>query len=887
MVSARLLPCSDLPEDQPMKPILEMMFAAGEEPVGVRVLAYQSSGAIKRILYTLEAGEVEIIRRSSFGKILEIAEKPVFSGRFARYLLSRQLKTKKKHEVWFRFAGKPVRFSLREFAIVTGLPCGKFPRRSKLKLKETISEKPYWVTLFGKSDVVTVASVIKMLRRKTVTDRDVRIKFACLAILESVLLPTSLKMKICRDHAEAIQDLDEFFSYPWGRLADEVALSQNTIAVKGFALALQLVMVEAVPSLTEVVQESCSSSESDSEEDILHPLWAKKQTQNPAHARTVDMESDAFVVSILDQDPTGVFEDSSVVYSDEEEDETMDNIVDLIQENYKFEFSMFVGGLKKVDVDRLRDLAKPTTKTKKARTRSTKSVDTESGFVVSFVNEHIKPKLAVMETNLSQVSSRIDSIQLSVLGVVESLLEKFKEELMQTVTSIVHSSVREGQSDGNHVLLNNATPSSNCVPANVPRPSVAQQDANEKSIRNVMKNISEYSTPPSSPRQSRAMETLFFFSSAPHQQGRALSAHSQNHTRQIDTLQLSGVDKMPTCYITEMPSFSLGLTQEERMVVEAPRLANEQVNFPTLPDINVAHNMDSQQFSRKSKRQKMVPAALVDDYQCDPYILSRMRRSQRCVFVLYDSRDLQRKFLNLSSQLKRNFVINVGGISVSSKEIQVLAERGRMLPHKVLDLLIRLVRLVVLQPSSVDAGPCYCFLNTKFGSALVRSFPKFNLTKRKESFRFAKCLSEFFIRRPRPSFQQRFYYFPFCFRKQHWVGICFDTVRGHLSVLDCNMSHSDDASVASYVFPIVHMLPYLYRQGMGDIGSGELMPYTYDRLEAVSQHDDPPASGILVVLLMVTHALYGINACKNIPPETVCEEAKSAAVMAYEFKEKL
>lgn len=73
---------------------------------------------------------------------------------------------------------------------------------------------------------------------------------------------------------------------------DEVALSQNTIAVKGFALALQLVMVEAVPSLTEVVQESCSSSESDSEEDILHPLWAKKQTQNPAHARTVDRESD-------------------------------------------------------------------------------------------------------------------------------------------------------------------------------------------------------------------------------------------------------------------------------------------------------------------------------------------------------------------------------------------------------------------------------------------------------------------------------------------------------------------------------------------------------------------------------------------------------------------
>lgn len=48
---------------------------------------------------------------------------------------------------------------------------------------------------------------------------------------------------------------------------DEVALSQNTIALKGFALALQLVIVEAVPSLSEVVQEICSSSESDSDEE--------------------------------------------------------------------------------------------------------------------------------------------------------------------------------------------------------------------------------------------------------------------------------------------------------------------------------------------------------------------------------------------------------------------------------------------------------------------------------------------------------------------------------------------------------------------------------------------------------------------------------------------
>ena len=55
-----------------------------------------------------------------------------------------------------------------------------------------------------------------MLRRKTVTEKEVRIKLACLAIVSSVLLATNLKMKMIKEHAEAMVDLEEFFSFPWG-----------------------------------------------------------------------------------------------------------------------------------------------------------------------------------------------------------------------------------------------------------------------------------------------------------------------------------------------------------------------------------------------------------------------------------------------------------------------------------------------------------------------------------------------------------------------------------------------------------------------------------------------------------------------------------------------
>lgn len=82
---------------------------------------------------------------------------------------------------------------------------------------------------------------------------------------------------------------------------DEVSLWQNTIAVKGFALALQLVMVEAVPALIEVILEICSSSESDrcyEDEDLTHKK-TKKQTLSLGHVREVDKKIDVCVLSSL------------------------------------------------------------------------------------------------------------------------------------------------------------------------------------------------------------------------------------------------------------------------------------------------------------------------------------------------------------------------------------------------------------------------------------------------------------------------------------------------------------------------------------------------------------------------------------------------------------
>ncbi|CAG7895808.1 unnamed protein product, partial [Brassica rapa] len=116
MVSTRVV---DFPEDIRNSTEVElprMMFADGGEPVGVRVLTYQSSRSISNIVNALNEDEILYLRASPF-------------------------------------------------------------------------------------------------------DPEIRIKLACLAIVSSVLLSTNINMKMLKEYAELLVDIEDFMSYPWGRLA--------------------------------------------------------------------------------------------------------------------------------------------------------------------------------------------------------------------------------------------------------------------------------------------------------------------------------------------------------------------------------------------------------------------------------------------------------------------------------------------------------------------------------------------------------------------------------------------------------------------------------------------------------------------------------------------
>ncbi|CAN7070646.1 unnamed protein product [Brassica oleracea var. botrytis] len=267
------------------------MFATGEEPLGERVNSYHKIKRTKLLIEALEPEELEFLRNSTFGKILAIEENPPFSGAFGQYVVVRLLKVNKKYEI---------------------------PEPTK-KRKNPLKEKLYWNELLGSLKFCTVDTAIDMLKKKVVKSKEVRIKFACLAITTSILFPSSHTPRIIPEHVELIRDLDDFLAFPWGRASyhtlatsliskDEIALSQASVAIHGYVDAIQLVLLAAIPQLKEEITQSertvIVDSESESEnpnEDLAlegenavplaEPSEATKYCLIPGHAKSIDIES--------------------------------------------------------------------------------------------------------------------------------------------------------------------------------------------------------------------------------------------------------------------------------------------------------------------------------------------------------------------------------------------------------------------------------------------------------------------------------------------------------------------------------------------------------------------------------------------------------------------
>ncbi|KAG2266103.1 hypothetical protein Bca52824_073182 [Brassica carinata] len=166
------------------------------------------------------------------------------------------------------------------------------------------------------------------------------------------------------------------------------------------------------------------------------------------------------------------------------------------------------------------------------------------------------------------------------------------------------------------------------------------------------------------------------------------------------------------------PTFSLGLSQEEpNNESSGCDVVNEESLVIALNKDNgvtVAEGDAPCHPFRKSKRQKVVPKALVGDYECDNKFLTRAWEAH----VALIEPVMTWKLSQNSTFYLSSFIINE--VRIESKDLSVLVEKSGQVPAKVVNVLIHHTRSVYNSASDQITANQAVFFDTKF----VCQFPR-------------------------------------------------------------------------------------------------------------------------------------------------------------------
>uniref|UniRef100_A0A1J3GZG7 Ubiquitin-like protease family profile domain-containing protein n=1 Tax=Noccaea caerulescens TaxID=107243 RepID=A0A1J3GZG7_NOCCA len=190
--------------------------------------------------------------------------------------------------------------------------------------------------------------LLSMLKRSKNLGSEIRVKYACLLLVDGMLCRRSSPMKIPREHVEMIRDLQYFLSYPWCRFAFDMTmqciktrqinqLAQPTVAIQGFIHALQLVVIEAVPDAVSAVGDGSDieSGEEDSGAVVglkLDRFWE------------LDVDDSVAVTSIIEAGGEEGDDGNDLSWVDEVDDPVVEYMLKHIGEGFTFKREHFRGG---------------------------------------------------------------------------------------------------------------------------------------------------------------------------------------------------------------------------------------------------------------------------------------------------------------------------------------------------------------------------------------------------------------------------------------------------------------------------------------------------------------------------------------------------------------
>ncbi|KAL0802765.1 hypothetical protein Bca101_057941 [Brassica carinata] len=558
-----------------------------------------------------------------------------------------------------------------------------------------MSEKPYWGELFGSLKDIPVSSVVRMLERKTVVDREISIKER-----------------------------------------KKVSLSHNTIALKGFVLALQLVIVECVHALTEVVQEGSSSGsngDSGGDDDTIESDNRGKNSISPGHTCDTDAAGKTLVQSIMldSNGETNVTEEYQ--WSDDEDDVGVSNMVKLVDQGFAFTNKCFVGGSTKLDVNRMREEAKAelvNRKTVKTKTSSSPQVQdsVDIDFLASLVKEKLKEDFQLLHGNIS-------TIQESANGFTETILLNISE-----VYGVVQDCVGQISTLSSDIRKFSAT----VAPLDQANRQPSVVDAGTQTIPDATTLISD---------------AVNFVNRSTHSAAAIMS--NQAFRQIIHHLNLLKMriyvlyrldSTLDPALLFPNPTFSLGLTQEARGGHPNHANVTDDTDQEGGDKAHVEATIEEAALGcRQSKRHKVPTKSLMGEYEYDQGFLNRARKAVADAIYKGRNIDYSAKFAALMDKMKTPFDISTERGNIQSTELYEVVERATQLSTKVVDVLMFHTSTLFCAQSSPNQQPSSVFLDTQFVSEFTKLYTKFSKVGRQLGTRDSKAME---IERPRTIPQQ-------------------------------------------------------------------------------------------------------------------------------------
>ncbi|KAF4369408.1 hypothetical protein G4B88_029464 [Cannabis sativa] len=193
-----------------------------------KVTIKSSLSVIGQIKNWLTKSDQDVFKHySQLGRLLDLDTKGLFPGTLVNQIVLRRVDCQKRHELWFLINGKPVRFSLQEFAIVSGFYTDGGPTPEEMELvssKNKLKEK-YFKNMMS-IKVTDVANALDSISRESKT-RD-RVKLCFIYLLSAFLIMPSPSSAINLEWLQLVDNLPIFDNYCWGKLAYEKIIEQIT-----------------------------------------------------------------------------------------------------------------------------------------------------------------------------------------------------------------------------------------------------------------------------------------------------------------------------------------------------------------------------------------------------------------------------------------------------------------------------------------------------------------------------------------------------------------------------------------------------------------------------------------------------------------------------------